>query len=62
MTRVVVSTGPHGDRVFECLSTSEGFICRACGFGKLGYKPDVGQLCPQCGAKVEEVIEARRRR
>lgn len=63
MTRVTVSRGDPrgGQRVFECLSSNEGFICRACGFGRLGFKPDVGAACPQCGARVEEVIEDRRR-
>jgi hypothetical protein len=53
MTRVVVS---RGERVYECKTTREGWICEACGFGKLGFKPRTGDYCPQCGAKVEEVI------
>lgn len=68
MTRVTVSrgeargSGEQGQKVYECLSTQEGFICRACGFGRLGFKPDVGAACPECGARVEEVIEDNRRR
>lgn len=63
MTRVVVSKGDarRDQHVFECFVTPHGFICRACGFGLLGHKPTVGACCPECAARVEEVIEDRRR-
>jgi bacterioferritin-associated ferredoxin len=58
VSRVIVS---RGERVFECHPTKEGFICRACGFGKLGRRPVVGASCGQCGARIEEVIIEDRR-
>lgn len=38
------------------------WICGRCKTGELGLTPHVGDGCPQCGARVEEVMRSKRHR
>jgi len=51
--RVVVY---RNQMIFECTMTRESWLCGACGLGDLTPDPRVAGRCPQCGARVEEVL------
>ncbi len=52
-TRVVVY---KQGRIYQCHPAKTTWLCGCCGQGELGPEPMVGDYCPQCAAKVEEVL------
>lgn len=55
----------RAQRIYEALSSGDQestiyWICGHCRHGDLGYQPQVGDICPGCCAKVEEVLRSPR--
>ncbi len=49
------ATVSHDGKVWRCVYDTElGFMCGRCK-KLLGFHPRVGDICKQCGARVEEV-------
>lgn len=48
----------RGDLLYECHFVKHDWLCGACGIGKLGHRPEPGEHCPSCAARVEEALDA----
>lgn len=57
MNHVIVSSG---DSIWRCSQVRAGWLCGKCG-QFIGMDPQIGQLCSQCKAKVEEAMDTRAR-
>jgi rubrerythrin len=66
MLRIQFITQSDRNHVYRArqreISIGTVWMCGKCDVGELGLDPETGQLCPHCGARVEEVIRESSRR